>query len=398
MIILALLALGATVEVDGSAKIFPLLSSTPDNAFQESDTDFATIGSFRLNGVAAGEQYIVTAAYHVFPIFGPNQNTAAGPQGGLVAPIQSPLRLFDADREVTSDGDFLLLHNIDRAEVLYFREDGVEFRLGRQAIGHGSARLFSSTDIFSPFSPATLDTEFKQGLDAARVTWPVDEDSEFEVYAVAADADLDRSLERGVYLVRYRQTIPERFDYSVYVGTSYASPTIGLDVSGDIGGATAYAEAFVRAWSNDAAVALGGEADYTVRGTVGAQYFFPFDLDVVLEVHWNGPGATERSGYLETVNRPEWSMGEVYLLGRAYVGSAWSYSTSDLSRLSVSTLHSLVDGSMLLTPSFFWDFATFGSLSVGAILGVGRRLSEELVTDEFGLYPYTVFSDIRVFF
>ncbi|MEO1174789.1 MAG: hypothetical protein AAFX94_22460, partial [Myxococcota bacterium] len=198
---------GALVEVDGSAKLFPLLTVSPETALTPSDTEFSTVGSLRLNGALTGERHSVTAAFHLFPIFGTTAG-AAGPQGGLVAPIQSPLRLVDIDRELASDEDLLLLQNFDRMVLSYYREDGIEIRFGRQAIGHGSARLFSSTDIFSPFSPATLDTEFKQGLDAARVTVPLTEDSEVEVYAVTVDTDLEDSLERGVYLLRYRQTLP----------------------------------------------------------------------------------------------------------------------------------------------------------------------------------------------
>ncbi|MEM6732846.1 MAG: hypothetical protein AAF658_14910, partial [Myxococcota bacterium] len=89
---------------------------------------------------------------------------------------------------------------------------------------------------------------------------------------------------------------------------------------------------------------------------------------------------------------------EIYLLGSAYLGTAWTYRSSDLTRVGLSTITNLVDASTLFTPSFFWDANEQTSLSVGALLGVGRRLDANGVADEFGLYPYTVFADARVYF
>ncbi|MEM6558972.1 MAG: hypothetical protein AAF605_04230 [Myxococcota bacterium] len=403
-----------SLELSGTAKFFPLLTLSPSNALVDRDETVVGFGSLRINGELFLDSASLEVAYHLFPVAGEDVGVtdssvgAAGPQGGLVAPVVSPLRLIDLDRESSTSDDLVLLQNLDRLGVTLLGPGESEVRIGRQAINHGSARVFSATDIFSPFSPATLDSEYKQGLDALRVTVPLDENQEVELFAIAVDRDLDNSFARGVYLARYRASVPEVFDASVYLGTSYASPTLGVDVSGDLGGATWYAEGGVRVWNesvatdlveaNDITVLPSDEYGTPVRATVGGQYFFPFELDVAVELHWNGAGSTNREDYVETFRRPEWTTGEIFLLGRAYVGTAWSYSSSALTRLSLSTITSLVDASSLLTPAFYWDMTEFSALSVGAILGVGRRLDESLVSDEFGLYPYTFFADARVYF
>ncbi|MEL7305932.1 MAG: hypothetical protein AAGJ56_08880 [Myxococcota bacterium] len=403
-----------SLDVNGTAKLFPLLTLSPSSFVTESDESFVAFGSLRLNGELLLDSASLEIAYHVFPVAGDDVGVtdsgagAAGPQGGLVAPVVSPLRLTDLDRELSTRDDFVLLQNLDRLGVTFVGPGDSEVRIGRQAISHGSARVFTATDIFSPFSPATLDSEYKQGLDAVRLTVPLDENQEVEIFAIAVDLDLDDSFGRGVYLARYRASLPEVLDASVYAGTSYGSPTLGVDVSGDLGGATVYAESGVRIWSQSAALDLLDIGDFgtlpiedygaPVRATLGGQYFFPFDLDVAVELHWNGAGATRREDYVETFRRPEWATGEIFLLGRAYIGTAWSYSSSALTRLSLSTITSLVDASSLLTPAFYWDMTEFSALSVGAILGVGRRVNASLVSDEFGLYPYTFFADARVYF
>lgn len=400
-----------TVDVGGSAKLFPLYIVTPGTAFSERSSDAIGFGSLRLNGSFQSESLSLEAAYHVFPVVGEGVGVSAtgrapGISGGLVSPITTRLRIAD-DRDWVTEPDFVLLQNFDRLLVTVLGPGGSELRIGRQAINHGSARLLTATDIFSPFSPATLDSEFKQGLDAARLTMPLGELSEVELYAIFADRDLDESLKRGVYVARLRHTFPELFDLSVYGGTSYGVPTFAADVSGDLGGATLYGEALVRWWDEEATAALreglpAGRFELddapTVRATVGGQYFLSFDLDVVVELHWNGAGATERESYLGTLESPDYLAGEIYLLGRAHVATAWSYLVTDLSRLSLSTITSLIDGSTLATPSFTWDASPNATISAGAILGVGQRLNERFVADEFGFYPYVFFADARYYF
>ncbi len=401
-----------TLDVSGSAKLFPLSTVTPPSLLNEREMDTVGFGSLRSNGLLQIESLSLEAAYHVFPVVGEGVGTTAdirapGLSGGLVSPITSRLRVVDFDRELVSERDFVLLQNFDRLLLTVLGPGGSELRVGRQAINHGSARILTATDIFSPFSPATLDSEFKQGLDAVRLTVPFGELTEVELYAVLADRNLDHSLQKGVYVARVRHTFPELVDVSMYAGTSYASPTVALDVSGDLGGATVYGEALLRWWDSDAVDALSSVSgdlplaasdSPTVRATLGGQYFFPFDLDVIVELHWNGAGESAREQYLSTLLTPDYAVGEIYLLGRAHVATAWSYLLTDLSRLSLSTITSVVDGSTLLTPAYYWDAAENASLSAGAILGLGRRVDTSFVADEFGYYPYVFFVDARYYF
>lgn len=48
-----------------------------------------------------------------------------------------------------------------------FRSDSVTLTVGRQRIGWGTARFFSPMDIFNPISPLQVETDEREGVDAA---------------------------------------------------------------------------------------------------------------------------------------------------------------------------------------------------------------------------------------
>ena len=243
----------------GSAKLFPTFTHTRPIAGMEAEDFWLTLGSLRLSlDAGTHESIALDAAYHLFPVLrdGDRAGTGFGTlDSGLVQPRGSALRIVDFDHRLVDRENVALDHNLDRLNLLLMF-GGWDLHIGRQAIGHGSARIFSSTDIFSPFSPATLDNEFKQGVDAARLTLPWGEDTEFELIAVG-HRDKQRD---GIYLARFGHSFTG-FDASVYGGSSYRTPTLGLDASGDLFDATFYAEVFYRHWSQASFERNAGRTD-----------------------------------------------------------------------------------------------------------------------------------------
>src|SRR5690606_19624752 len=81
---------------------------------------------------------------------------------GLTAPEALPLT-WDVH-----EGDILVRGRTDRAWVRG-RFGGVDATLGRQPVSFGNGRISTPRDLVAPFHPATVDTEYKPGVDAARV-------------------------------------------------------------------------------------------------------------------------------------------------------------------------------------------------------------------------------------
>lgn len=340
----------------------------------------------------------IELAYDVIPLIGASQSVGsfAVQDVGL-----SALRLVDFGPTLYApgSGSWVVQHNLDRLSVRIGRV-GREVQVGRQAFNHGSARLFPATDIFAPFGPGTIDTEFKRGVDGARVTYALRENHEVELYAIAHEPDLVADLDEGelspgqwMYLVRWRGLFPELFDASIYAGSSYAQPTVGVDLSTSLKGAAVYAESSAR-------FAVGEDQDTSVQATVGADYQWELGLTTTLEVYYSSLG--ERAPFERALTAPSLprQVGELNYFGSWYAGASVGYSWERAS-VGGAYIQNLQDASSLLTASLSYDMAQDVGVGAGAIVPLGKRSVQApvpQVRSEFGLFPLLAFADIRMAF
>ncbi|MCB9540718.1 MAG: hypothetical protein H6704_31240 [Myxococcales bacterium] len=297
--------------------------------------------------------------------------------GQSAAPALAPptrLRVVELGGAHAGEG-YVVRPDLDRA-VVAWTLPWVEARVGRQAIGHGSARLFPASDLFAPFAGFALDTEYKRGVDAVRVTATLGALSEVEVYGVG-HAD---GVDEGMALARGRTQV-WAVDVSALAGVSYGEATVGLDLQGDVGGTGWYLDALARP-------GLGVDG---LRATLGLSHHFEGGLTVTAEGHVDGGGAGARADYLDAATRLGVRAGESYLLGRGYAGVAGEYEVTPLLRAGMAWFQNAVDGSALLTPTLRWDVGQETVIDLGALWAVGDR------GDEFA-DGVVVHGDVRVYF
>lgn len=365
------------------ARTYTLLVFEPDPLPGADEDQAAVVERFRIVLDAwAGDAWSASVHYDLIPIFGSFATE------GLLTAAENPLRRWDLDPALHTDDDWTLNHNLDRA-VIRFLHPAFEVRVGRQAIGFGQARLFNAADLFAALGPASIDSEFKGGIDGVHVIAPLNEFHEIGLVAVAHNDD----LKRGLLLARWQGAF-DGFDAAALAGMTYAAPTVGLSVAGDLGGAGWYVDGSAR-------FDLDAFEDSPLRVTAGLDYHFQTGIRLMGELHYNGAGADDPDDFLALRETAPYANGEVYLLGELYAGALASFELHPLVNLSVSWLQSLTDGSALVGPGLGWDFAQEVSLGLGALVPVGERLSvgEGFVPDvgsEFGLYPVLVFTDVRL--
>lgn len=329
-----------------------------------------------------GERWSASVHYDLLPIFGTFATE------GFFTAVDNPLRLWDFDRALHTDDDWSLSHGIDRL-VLHYTTEAFEVRLGRQAIGFGGARLFNAADLFAPLGPASIDSEFKGGIDAVQVLAPLGEAHEIGLVAVGnRDAMAD-----GLLLARWRGMF-DGFDLGVMAGSTYRQPTLAAEIAGDLGGSGWYAEASAR-------LDVDALDDSIARATVGIDHHFPAGIRLMGELHYNSPGSLDPADALTLQASEPYATGEVYLLGELYAGALAAFELHPLVTLNLSWLQNLGDGSALAGPSIAWDFAQEVSLGAGALLPIGERLRLQAtglpeVGSEFGLYPLVVYTDVRL--
>ena len=319
----------------------------------------------------------VELAYDFAPMFSSNRGAASLSE--LALSTRRTLRLVDFGPELveSSDGNWRLRHNLDRLNIR-IGHAGLEAQIGRQAINHGSARMFPATDFFAPFGPEAIDAEFKQGVDAIRLTAGMNEFHELEFYMVLNEETLDDGAEPEdwMYLGRWRAIFPELLDLSLLAGFSYGRLTLGLDVSMELMGAAVYAETSAR---------LKGQSHETTaaRTTLGVDYYWDFGLQTLLEVHYSSPGSSRSEDTLAGLST-EHQIGEVNLLGQWYLGMSTAY-VWRLFKFAVGGIMNLQDMSALLTMKVGYEAMESVSLGLGGMLPLGDTPRQEVAAFEEGV-------------
>ena len=342
----------------------------------------------------------VELAYDLAPMFSSSLGAASLSEFALSSSRSLRLVDFDPDLFEPGEGDWRLRHNLDRLNIR-LGQPGMEVQIGRQAINHGSARMFPATDFYAPFGPGTIDSEFKQGIDAIRFTGAIGEYHEIEMYVVAHEPTLDDGLELDswMYLGRWRATFPEILDMSILGGFSYGRPTLGLDISADVLGAAVYGEASTRLKIQE-----GQEA--SLRATLGLDYYWNSGFQALVELHYSSPGSRNAE---DTLVEPstEHQVGEVNLLGQWYMGVSASYMWQ-LFNFGAGAILNVEDASALFTLSAGYEIVESVSLGFGAMVpfGNGPRLEADALgessmirfDDEFGIFPLLGYFDLRAAF
>lgn len=341
------------------------------------------VGRIRLEtGLQINDLLRVEGHYQVTGFWGESIRTFTGSTDRI-----TDLRVADLPPRIGSDGNIVLDHNLDRLFFQY-ETDNLGIVLGRQVIGHGSGFLFNPTDIFGPLPIFTTYSEYKIGVDGLRISFPRPNGNEYELIAVFNR----EGLEDGLYLVR-AGLVFDQVSISLYGGTSYSKFTAGLDLSGEVLGATWYAEGFFRSEQ------IPGQ---TFRAAWGASRRIAPGLDLTLEAYFNNNGASDPGEAERIRTGPGFRRGELFLTGRWYLAMELGYEFHPLVRGSLSLIQSLVDGSTNLSINYTVDLTDSVSLAAGARIGFGEptRLgpSGPVPGDEFGDYGETFFIEVKTTF
>jgi hypothetical protein len=300
-------------------------------------------------------------------------------------------------------GDLLVIRNrIDR--LLWSIEvPHAIVTLGRQPVSFGAGTIFTPMDVVNPFAPGTIDTEYKPGVDTARldlfggvatrasllVTWV----GEAPIYDEDIDPGLDDLILGGSGGVTIGTT--DLFGLALLARNE---PVLGVGFSGSIGPVGLRGEGTFTVPSEDAA-----ETDPFVRAMLGSDFRPTSTTNVSAEVYLQTFGASDPSGYLELLAGPRYQRGEVWQTGRTYAAVAGAQEITPLVTASAAVIANVEDPSALIAPTVSWSVANEAVLAAGMYAGVGERPEPadslaDSVESEFGLYPVSAFLQMRAYF
>jgi hypothetical protein len=115
---------------------------------------------------------------------------------------------------------------------------GLSVTLGRQPVTLGRGQLWTPEDLLVPFSPLQLDTEYKPGIDAARVDFTLSDRSTLLVVGslgkTPGQRDFEFDHEGSAGLLRFEQSL-EPVRLGVQAGDVHGDGVGALDLFWDLG-------------------------------------------------------------------------------------------------------------------------------------------------------------------
>ena len=375
-----------SVRLSGYVKTLALGQDTSLPGASDTVQDF-TRARLMLEG-DIGAHLSWTVHYEHFGVINPTGGMAGGLFAGGRSTSAGRLSLLPLDWTVRETGSLLWQHELDRLNVRIAlpRADIV---IGRQAISWGVGRIWTPSDLFVSFSPVEIDREFKAGVDAVSVKWPLGQFSQIEAVYAAFDSDF-RSHSAGVRV----QTTVGNFDLGMMGGKFFRDFVTGPFFDGDVGGLGVRGEF---TFTHNTA-GTNQEQRTFIRGVTSVDYRFANGLYAFLEYYFNGAGEEDPEDYPRLFDSERLARGEIFNFGRHYLGASLDYELHPLVTADLFGLWNLLDQSFLVGPLLLVSLSNEADMRIGAYLPVGTALVGSHIQSEFGLYPYVYYLELRLYF
>lgn len=388
------------VDLGGDVKTFTLATFPYDHVLMPEDPYGQGVADGRAKLDIRAFGVLRLTAHHAITVWAPNSTAGTGltQSGvGLSAPeaVDLTWEATDEDNE-----DLRVRGRTDRL-VLSASLPHVDLSLGRQPVTFGKALMFTPMDLVTTFSPGVIDSEYKPGVDAARVDvyWGMAGQATV-VAAYAGDWDPE-----GMIYAAYAQGTVGVWDIGGFAGYVREDWVFGATTAGSIFALGVRAEATVT-------LPPGEDEDPFVRAVVGADWLPHERVSLSAELYVQSIGAAEPSGYLDLYATERFARGELWAAGRWYLGLAGSFEIAPTLHASVAVIDNLADPSAMVAPGLAWSISDDAELGAGLYFGMGRRPKditlEDLLTDpdaisgavqsEYGLIPTTGYLQLRAYF
>jgi hypothetical protein len=252
--------------------------------------------------------------------------------------------------------------------------------------------MFTSVDLFAPFSPLEVDREWRSGVDAARADIKLTDRSSIDLVAAFGD-----TLDRSAFAARGR-------GYAGNVDLEVAGGRRGQDVFGGVTSSAAIGDAEVHGEAAAFRVPSGLDHDVVWKVVVGGSYRFPIGAGILAyaEYHYSGFGAEQPEEILALLTTPSFVgrfvRGDMQILSRHAVGVTGSYEASPEIAYSGQWLHNPGDQSGIVAPAMTYTFNDAVSLLGAVYLPYGRPPEGGVLRSEYGAAPLSGLLQLRWYF
>ena len=316
----------------------------------------------------------------------------------LAAPQDTLYRVTPADWQIADHRDHLAYrHEIDRAHVAYHPDWG-EVIAGRQAIGLGRGVIFSSLDLFAPFSPLDVDREWRRGVDALRAEYRLTDTSSAEVIGVFGE-----TWEQSALLGRVRGYIGN-MDGELIAGKRALDRFVGTSLSATLLEAEVHAECMLFHTPEVIETETVFSNDHTaLKAVLGASYTFDVGsgLSVLGEYQYNGFGVEDASQLnlrmLDQAFQRRILYGDMQTLGQDALALQCGYLLGDSVSMALLLLNNPGDHSGLAIPNLVWDINSSMRLLGSVYLPWGDPTNNGQIQSEYGGTPLSALIQLAAY-
>jgi len=292
-------------------------------------------------------------------------------------PENDNFRLMDLAWEIEQGSRHRSLERLDRMAVRY-RADTWSVTLGRDAVTWGNGIVFQPLDLFNPFSPTTVDRDYKVGDDMVLVDKLFGNGMDAQLLAVVRrNARQNVSSDSSSLAMRLRG-FAGNIGWELAVGEHFEDQIYGLGLRVPLGGALMRTDLVFTDLN-------GGGWEFS--GVINIDYSFTLrdkNFYVFAEYYRSGFGVDELPD--SVVQLPEdllkrLGRGEVFTLMKDYLAVGTTIEWHPLWNQNLSLLNNLDDGSSLLQSSLGFEPGDHSRLELGLVLPLGKQ------GDEYGGVP-----------
>lgn len=359
---------GGHLKGQGQAVHYPADSLIGDSLGRDTLDGGADL---RLRFATGPGRWELRADYQALGRWGDSVDALAGAPGLSASSGALPdddRRWWDLTDTVSEGHRHRLEQRLDRLSVGY-SGDKLVLRLGRQAVSWGNGLIFNPVDVFNPFDPAAVDTEYKVGDDMLYGQYLLDSGSDWQAVRVQRrDAAGEVAEDVSSTALKFHGFGLER-ELDLLAAEHYGETLLA------VGGSLNVGEAVVRG-DFTAADSEGQWVASAVLNWSWSWVWGGYNVSAVAEYFFNGFGLRE-SEYSAAALAPDTALGrrlargELFTIGRHYTAASLQVEVTPLLNLTPTLFANLGDQSALLQLSARWDLAQDWQLLGAANLPLG---------------------------
>ena len=400
--------LAADIDYGGHLKYFFNYSDFPDQSvFADADNPYHEhLGNLRLKLGARGTnwsgdiQYVMDALYSKdLAACRLREALAAGDCDNLGSDAR---QLFDLSTSSTIGDNTLLVQRLDRLWLGY-TTDRLVARFGRQAISWGNGMVYNTLDLFNPFAPDAIDTEYKRGDDMLYVQGLFDNGSDLQALLVPRRDVVSGEVEADESAVAAKMHwLANEYELDLLAARNYGDNLLGAGYTTELGENVINANISLTDTDDD--TVFSAVVNYNFSAVVQNR-----NLSGFIEFFYNGFGLSGRRNSIEDVISDQnlysrLVRGELYTTGRYYLAGSVLIEMTPLLQLNPALFINLGDGSGMLQFIGSYSLAQNLDLLAGFNLPAGPDGSEfggldtAIADDRLLTPPNTLFARLAWYF